>query len=172
MVVVHGTKKFLDWVGRACVDPAEASTTRLGSWCATVLFWPPQVALFVSETTPVLLTFAPAATVLARLPGTLERVLADHGVGWAFIDDESPAMSDIRLAKTANRSVVGVVNEFTYLAGAYAEGQTTVDLDGLSLRLAHTPCGPLYRTHISPGRALAAAVTDAETARPTGDRAG
>src|SRR5207237_4898970 len=82
VLVVHGTKKFLDRAGRPTVEPGEPSTAQLGSWYATVLFWKPQVALFVNETTllPLLMPFAPAATVLARFPAALERVLAAHGV--------------------------------------------------------------------------------------------
>ncbi|HEV7685905.1 MAG TPA: hypothetical protein VGQ80_05015, partial [Acidimicrobiia bacterium] len=34
----------------------------------------------------------------------------------------------------------------------------TLDLDGVALRLAHTPCGALRTTHDFPDRALAAVV--------------
>lgn len=60
------------------------------------------------------------------------------------------------LAKTANRSVVGVMNEFTHLANAYRAGNPAPDLLELSLRLATTPCSPLYARHVSPDRELAA----------------
>ena len=76
---------------------------------ATVLFWKPQVGLFVNESTllPVLLPFAPAATVIDRLPKALAPVLRRHGIGEAFIEDDCAAMADHRLAKTKNRSVSG-----------------------------------------------------------------
>jgi hypothetical protein len=35
------------------------------------------------------------------------------------------------------------------------------DLDELSLRLAQVPCTPLYKSHISPDRELAALIADA-----------
>lgn len=75
MLVVHGTRKFLDRVGRSEAGADDTSTTRLGSWYATVLLWRPQVALFVNETTllPVLMPLAPAASLLARFPAALER---------------------------------------------------------------------------------------------------
>jgi hypothetical protein len=66
-------------------------------------------------------------------------------------------MDECRLAKTANRSVVGIMNEFTLLAEAWRDAGAP-DLQELSLRLAETPCGPLYQRHISPGRELAALV--------------
>lgn len=162
MIVVHGTKKFLDRVGRPTAGPDEPSTTALGSWYATVLFWKPQVALFVSETTllPLLMPFAPAVTVLARFPATLERVLVAHGVDPRFVDAELAAMTEQRVAKTANRSVLGTMNEFSYLADAHRAGGSAVDLHSLSLELAGTPCGPLYTTHGFPDRALAVVVAD------------
>lgn len=62
------------------------------------------------------------------------------------------------LAKTANRSVVGVLNEFAHLAAA---GQTTSgNLVDLSVRLAQVPCGPLYKTYVDPIRAVAAAADE------------
>jgi hypothetical protein len=68
--VVHGTRKFLDRVNGPAPTPDDQSTTALGDWYVTVLFWGPHVALFVNESTllPVLVPFAPAATVTARFP--------------------------------------------------------------------------------------------------------
>ena len=65
-------------------------------------------------------------------------------------------MRDRRLAKTANRSVVGIMNEFTFLANAYRGDTPAPDLLALAMRLATTPCGPLYSKHVSPDRELAA----------------
>ena len=158
MYVVHGTGKFLERVGAP--SPAEVGrpTTVLGDWYATVLLWKPQVGLFVNESTllPVLLPFAPAATVIDRFPKALATVLRRHGIGEPFIEAECAAMADHRLAKTKNRSVVGMMTEFAFLGGAYAESEDAVDLVELSLWLARTPCGPLYSRHGSPDRELAA----------------
>ena len=65
-------------------------------------------------------------------------------------------MRDYRVATTANRSVVGIMNEFTYLAEAYRGDTPAPDLLALAMRLAATPCGPLYSKHVSPDRELAA----------------
>src|SRR5215472_8076930 len=65
-------------------------------------------------------------------------------------------MAQVRLARTANRSVVGIMNEFTYLADAWRHDEP--DLLTLAVRLAATPCGPLRKRHISPDRELAALV--------------
>jgi hypothetical protein len=66
-------------------------------------------------------------------------------------------MTEVRLAPTANRSVVGVLNEFAFLADV--QRGDTDGLFELSLQLAATPLGPLYKRHVSPDRELAALVT-------------
>lgn len=158
MLIVRATKKLLD-----CFDPPDpdeglASTTLLGDWYATAWFWRPQVALLVSEVTllPVLMPLAPAATLLQRFGRQLELVLAAHGTPAEFIDGELREMGQVRLAKTASRSVVGIMNEFGYPADAWRQDEP--DLLALAVHLAATPCGPLYQRHVSPDRELAALV--------------
>ena len=158
MFVVHGTRKFLDRVSEPASAPVEQSTTAMGDWYATVLFWKPQVALFVNESTllPVLMPLAPAATLIDRFPAALATLLEAHDVQRSFIEDEIAKMSDHRLTTTANRSVVGIMNEFTYLGRAYRSSDGADDLLALALWLAQTPCGPLFGRHGSPDRELAA----------------
>jgi hypothetical protein len=55
--------------------------------------------------------------------------------------------------------VVGVMNEFCHLADVVRDDYVD-DLLALSLRLATTPCGPLYQRHVSPDRELAALVAE------------
>jgi uncharacterized protein DUF6933 len=132
----------------------------MGQWYATAMFWKPHVALFVNEPTllPVLLPLAPTATLLARFPQQAAAALAAHGTPTAVIDEEQRQMRDRRLGKTANRRVVGIMNEFTFLAEAYRGDTPAPDLLALAIRLATTPCGPLYSKHVSPDRELAALV--------------
>jgi hypothetical protein len=159
MLVIHGTKKLLDRVGRATVDPDSPSTGRLGSWYATVLFWRPQVALVVNEPTylPVLMPFAPAATFLDRLPATLHTILRAHQLPANFIAAELDHMSPIGLAKTNSRRVLGVMNEYAFLADLRREAHPHEYL-AVSLELGHTPIGPLYKTHVFPDEAIRALV--------------
>jgi hypothetical protein len=100
--VVHGTGKFLARVGAPSRGEVGHPTTVLGDWYATVLFWKPQAALLVNESTllPVLLPLAPAVTVIDRFPKALATVLRRHGIGEPFIEAECEAMADHRLAKT------------------------------------------------------------------------
>jgi hypothetical protein len=161
---VHATRKLLTRLGTPqpaatdAQDPASRPTTALGNWYATVLPWRRQVALFVNETTllPVLVPLAPAATVITRFPGALASVLSAHGVGDSFIANERAEMRDFLLAKTQDRSLVGIMTEFTHLADAHRDGAAQPDLLAITLFLARTPCSPLYARHVSPDRELAA----------------
>jgi hypothetical protein len=57
-------------------------------------------------------------------------------------------MDEVRLAKTASRSVIGIMNEFTYLAEAWRQDEP--DLLALAVRLAATPCGSSVQTAHQP----------------------
>ena len=160
MFHLHCTKKLLDRIKPEIVAP-EPSDTALGNWYATAIFWKPQVALLVSERTllPVLLPLAPAATLARRFPAQLALVLREHGVSSEFIAQEVWRMDTVQYAKTANRSVVGTLNEFVkqaefWLAAyAYEKGDDD-DLLAISAKLAETPCSPLYKGPVSPDKAL------------------
>jgi hypothetical protein len=66
---------------------------------------------------------------------------------------------DARWATTANRSVVGIMNELSFLAEVDRAHEHSDDL----VSLAGTPCSPLYERHVFPDKELAALV---ETHRP------
>jgi hypothetical protein len=55
------------------------------------------------------------------------------------------------------------MNEFTFLADTFRDGSPKPDLLDLALRLAATPCGPLYKSHVSPDRELAARILESQT---------
>jgi len=157
---IHATNRLLDRVKRPILPAVSEPATILGNWYANVLFWKPQVALLVNERTllPVLMPLAPAATLSERFPEALQRVLEALGVTPAFIEVEIDAMADARYAKTANRSVIGSMNEFRSLAEAYRDHRGFDDLVALAVELSETPCGPLYERHVSPDRELDAVV--------------
>lgn len=144
--------------GHACCVRADKA---LGNWYATALFWKPQVVLLVNERTllPVLMPLAPVATLMDRFPESLQPTLATHGIPAEFIEFEIAAMVEGRYAKTANRSVVGIMNEFRYLAEIHRADRGINDLVSLAVKLSRTPCSPLYKRHTSPDRELAALVT-------------
>ena len=161
MLVVRGTKKLRDRVKGAAAGDTEASTTVLGDWFANALFWQPQVALLVNRRTllPVFTELAPAAKLLDRAPAAIEGVLRRHGVDDAFVAAECEAMSEVRLAPTNDRSVVGVMNEFAF-HGEWLWKEGLRDLEELSLRMSSLIIGPLGMG--SPDRELATVLGRAE----------
>lgn len=138
----------MDRVGRPVADPPMPSTA-LGDWYANVLLWRPQVALFVNASTfmPVLVPLAPAAGVVGRFPGAMSEVFAALGIDPRFVAAEMAEMQSAALAKTASRQVLGVMNEFVYMAEhTIGTGRSDpADLVGLSAWLANTIVGPLSR---------------------------
>lgn len=154
--ILHCTKKLFDRIKPSAIAPDGASGTFLGNWYATALFWKPQVALLVNEKTllPVLMPLAPATDLAARFPECLASVLAAHDIPRQFIDHELAQMNDVQYAKTSNRSVVGIMNQFSYLAEGYREYLETNDLLALSIRLSETPCSPLYKGSVTPANEL------------------
>jgi hypothetical protein len=150
--VIHCTKKLLDRIKPSSIAVGGTSGTLLGNWYATALFWKPQVALLVNEKTllPVLMPLAPASDLAMRFPGQLANVLAAHGVPQSFIVHDLTQMNEVQYAKTSHRSVVGMMNQFSYLAEGYREYIETNDLLALSMRLSETPCSPLYKGAITP----------------------
>lgn len=160
MYTIYATQKLRDRVKRSLADAVTEPTTALGNWYATALFWKPQVALFVNEATllPVLMPLAPAESLTDRFPEHLEAVLNALGIDPRFVAAEIVATTDARWAKTANRSVVGMMNEFGFLAEADRAHERSEDPVSMSVRLTGTPCRPLYKRHSFPGRELAALV--------------
>ncbi len=56
------------------------------------------------------------------------------------------------------------MNEFAHMAEHYYSGSGTIDLVDVSMWLAQVPCSPLYGSHISPDRALLAALGSSQLA--------
>ena len=155
MFTLQCTKKLLDRI-KPEIGLPQGGTTRMGNWYATVLFWKPHMALLVNERTllPVVMPLAPASTLAQRFPLALQGVLVALGLPTEFIQTEIKGMSEVNYAKTSNRSVLGVMNEMTNLAHGYRDRGGIEDPLSLSLKLAGTPCGPLYKGPISPDKAV------------------
>jgi len=95
----------------------------------------------------VLMPLAPAARVVGRFPAAMAEVLDALGIDPRFVESESTEMSSVVLAKTASRQVLGVMNEFTFMAEhTIGTGRSDpADLVGLSVWLANTIVGPISK---------------------------
>lgn len=116
MIIVRGTQRFRARVPGPEAGPGEMPTALLGEWYATLLRWRRPAALLVNTGTllPLIMPLAPAKTLLGRLPDALAELLTAHHVPASLVDAERVQAADSRLAPTANRSVVGVMNEFAF----------------------------------------------------------
>jgi hypothetical protein len=167
---ICSTKKLLDRITPAEIVLSHSSSTLLGNWYATAMFWRPQVALLINEKTllPVLMPLAPASDLGTRFPTHAAAVFKALSLSPHFLDYEIAQMRECHYAKTSNRSVVGVMNQFIYLAEAYRKDQGQDDLVSLSLRLADTPTSSLYKTSICPNREVTQVVAAWLTQRTKG----
>ncbi|WP_447002485.1 DUF6933 domain-containing protein [Saccharothrix isguenensis] len=158
MLIVRATRKLLRLVGPPTAPDDDHGTTLLGPWYATALFWRPRVVLLVNEETllPVLLPSAPAATLTGRLAEQIGTVLTILDAPSAIVDQERRHMQTAQFGVTVNRRVVGVMTDFARLAEIHHDDDPSVDLVALGVRLAATPCSPLYGRNVSPDRELAA----------------
>ena len=165
MYSIHATKKLLDRLKTPVTPPVVASTA-LGNWYATAMLWRPQVAMFLNETTffPVFVALAPASSLLRRFPAAVGNALDSMGIDPRFVAAEVEAMSEGAVAKTADRRVLGVMNELVFQAEVRAAHDFDVsDLTALSIDVARVLLTPLFKErggHGSPDATVKAFITE------------
>jgi hypothetical protein len=161
------TQRLLARLARPPAEIGIEPTTHLGDWYANLLrVGRRQLVLAISERTflPVVITAAPANTIVARLRVELPEILRAMSVEGATIDEELAEMANVTVARTASRQVTGVLVDFSKLLAFWIEdGLPVVEC---SLKLAETPCSPLYKTTVSPDRATAALFAGLAKASP------
>jgi hypothetical protein len=97
---------------------------------------------------------APASSLVERFPQYLFKVLLSQGVSESFMQQELNHLDEAVYCKSTNRSIIGIQNMFTYLLEGYQSIHYANDWYELSMMMADTPCGPLYKSTITPGNAL------------------
>ena len=157
---VHATKKLLDRLKEPVEVPVVEPTTKLGNWYAKPLFWKPQVALFINETTflSVLVPLAPASTLLRRFPIVVAMTLEAHGVPRSFISAEIDAMQSVGVSKTQSRQLVGVLNELAFQADISRRLESETSELAIAMMLSRTPIGIMGKSYRFPDQALATVV--------------
>ena len=130
------------------IDPPQP-TTRLGDWYGNVLFSRyHRLIIFVSERSllPVIVPLRERKLLLPNFRSRLSELLFHLDVSEKAISFELAEMSQASIARTANPSVLGTMNDFMRSAKAYIQMHDDFDLLDLELWLAETPCGPkVYR---------------------------
>jgi hypothetical protein len=160
MLVIRATKKLRDKLKASPSGSEIVSTNLLGDWYANSLPWRPQTAILVNAKTfvPVLLPLAPARTLLDRAPGAIAQALSRYGIPLVLVEREVELMNPVTIAPTADRVVVGVMNEFITMADYTRATYSDVEsLNDTSDWLASSPVGPLRKTYNHPDLAVIAA---------------
>ena len=158
MFTLRCTRRLLARLGEPTAG-VPATTTVLGDWYANLLnIGRLRLVLCTSERT--LLTVLVPAKELVTLPDRLRagvgRMLTRLEISPTEIAREDREMMSHQVAPTANRQVLGSMNDFAFLANAYIRDDSLdADLDDIAARLNRAPCRPIK--YASPARATQAA---------------
>ena len=147
MVVLRCTQKLLVRLKQAGDLTAVESTTRLGDWYGNILrIGRRQHLLFISKQSrlPVVLPITESKRLTTVFPDAVSERLAIVGLNPEDIVDERVRMSEIAFGRTRNRSLLGTLNDFAFMAqqgnGNRVEPESPEELMRF---LAQTPILPL-----------------------------
>jgi hypothetical protein len=147
MVVLRCTQKLLVRLKELDDLPPVKSTTRLGDWYGNILrIGRRQMLLFISERSrlPVVLSIREAKRLRTVFPDAVCEMLATVGVSDADIAEERSRMSEIAFGRTRNRSLLGTLNDYAFMAQYVDAKRAEPELPEELMRfLAQTPILPL-----------------------------
>lgn len=119
MLVLRCTQKLLDRLKQVGTPPPVESTTRLGDWYGNILrIGRRQYLLFISERSrlPVVIPIREGKRLGTAFPDAVCDALRLVGVATVDIADERSRMSEIAFGRTMNRSLLGTLNDFAFMA--------------------------------------------------------
>jgi hypothetical protein len=129
------------------VLPAAESTTRLGDWYGNILrLGRRQHLLFISERSrlPVVFPISEARRLCTVFPDAVCERLAIVGIVAKDIADERMRMSEWAFGRTRNRSLLGTLNDFAFMAQSVDARRTEPESPEELMRfLSQTPILPL-----------------------------
>ena len=147
MLVLRCTQKLLARLKQADNPPAVESTTRLGDWYGNILrLGRRQHLLFISERSrlPVVLPITESKRLGTVFPDAVCERLAIVGIAAADIADERMRMSELAFGRTRNRSLLGTLNDFAFMAQSGDARRTEPESpEELMQVLSQTPILPL-----------------------------
>ncbi|MCB0909565.1 MAG: hypothetical protein KDB63_20890 [Nocardioidaceae bacterium] len=157
MLILRATRKLRAKIGGAAPMAGEASTTLLGDWYANLIGWRRPHVIVVNARTlvPVIAPLTPAKGFPGRLADVIAGALGALDVPEDVVEAERERMREVGVAPTLDRSVVGSMTDFIFLAD-HRRDRAALDLGELCRELAHVPCGPLYKSHTFPDAELRA----------------
>ena len=117
MITLRCTRRLLERSGVSAKGEAIPPTTVLGDWYANLIYArPQQLALCMNERS-LLVVMLPARdfkNVAPRLRAQVASLLTRIGVPPAAVAVEEEAMQEFRFGPTANRKVLGCLNEAAF----------------------------------------------------------
>jgi hypothetical protein len=147
MIVLRCTQKLLARLNQPGDLPAIDSTTRLGDWYGNILrIGARQHLLFISERSrlPVIVPLRESNRLSTVFPEAVCDRLAVVGVPAAHIAEERARMSEMVFGRTRNRSLLGTMNDFAFMAQSVDRSRAVPEtLEELMSFLAETPILPL-----------------------------
>lgn len=147
MVVLRCTQKLLVRLKQTGDLPAVESTTRLGDWYGNILsIGRRQHLIFISERSrlPVVIPITESKRLTTVFPDAVCERLAIVGVNPEDIADERARMSEIAFGRTRNRSLLGTLNDFAFMAQSVDSRRTEPESpEELMQFLSRTPILPL-----------------------------
>ncbi len=117
MIIIRPTASLATRMKEKLESTDVASTTRMGDWYANdIVLNRKQFILCASSTSrlAVVLDAAPYATLPDRLPDAVSEILRAVGVEESQIQEERVQMNEFKLAKTANKSILGSLKEYKF----------------------------------------------------------
>lgn len=147
MVVLRCTQKLLVRLKQVGGPPPVESTTRLGDWYGNILqIGRRQHLIFISERSrlPVVLPITESKRLSTVFPDAVCERLSLIGIAARDIADEGMRMSELAFGRTRNRSLLGTLNDFAFMAQSRDTRRTEPESPEELMRfLAQTPILPL-----------------------------
>ncbi len=145
MVVLRCTQRLLLRLKQVDALPTIESTTRLGDWYGNTLQMGRRRALiFISERSrlPVVIPIRDANRLRHVFADAVCQMLEVVGIPAADIAEERSRMSVIAFGRTRSRSLLGTLNDYSFMAAASARAKDE-SLNDIARFLAKTPIMPL-----------------------------
>lgn len=166
MFVLRCTRKLLDRIGPSNAV-AEPSTTILGDWFAQPFSVGRRRFILLAcgrSRQAVLMPGRDVRHLAQNFPGALAEVLVRLGASAPAVRRETGEMRECVIAATNNRSLLGTLNDFSFLLKWRLEDEPDGDLVDAALWLSGTPMGPLGRE--TPGEITLRLLEEASTEAP------
>jgi hypothetical protein len=146
MLTVRCTRKLLKHLHADDHDGGAGVTTQLGDWYGNLLFTRHRrlvICVSARSLLPVFVEAKDFSTFATRFRAAVRLALECVGVSTNCIDCELREMLTIAIGTTKSRSVVGSLNELSFLARYSMDRRSQGDLTVLANEIADTPCSAL-----------------------------